>query len=197
MQLTLHVTRRTPQVSLRFFGANKVYAWSAKTRRAPSRHCGDARLHGHATGAMHDMSTHPPPPPRFCPGTCSGVRKVPGYQAGCYGHTVFGYTVHATLRRTHLRLRPRRFFKLFFFFFSLENVEEGHTAGDKSLVDCCASYHRDVSKQATTFFVVCVPLSSRRKSARHFVSPYVGGVVISYHPCDIVYSMGTRAPQSI
>ena len=32
-----------------------VSAWSVKTRRAPSRHCRDARrVHGHTTTAMHD-----------------------------------------------------------------------------------------------------------------------------------------------
>ena len=35
-------------------------AWSAKTRRALSRHCRDAKLNGHLTAAMHDMSTPPP-----------------------------------------------------------------------------------------------------------------------------------------
>ena len=33
--------------------------WSVKTRRAPSRHCTDARVYGHATTAMDDMSTPP------------------------------------------------------------------------------------------------------------------------------------------
>ena len=37
-------------------------AWSGKTRRVPSRHCRDARVYGHTTTAMHDMSTPPPPP---------------------------------------------------------------------------------------------------------------------------------------
>ena len=34
-----------------------MFAWSAKTRRAPSRHCRDARVCGHTTTAMHGMST--------------------------------------------------------------------------------------------------------------------------------------------
>ena len=38
-------------------------AWSVKTRRAPSRHCRDARVYGHTTTAMHDMRVHPPPLP--------------------------------------------------------------------------------------------------------------------------------------
>ena len=35
----------------------------AKTRRAPSRHCRDARVYGHMTTAMHDVSTPPSPAP--------------------------------------------------------------------------------------------------------------------------------------
>ena len=39
-------------------------AWSVKTRRAPSRHCRDARVYDHTTTAMHDVEyTLPPPPP--------------------------------------------------------------------------------------------------------------------------------------
>ena len=42
-------------------------ACSLKTRRAPSRHCRDARVYGHTTTAMHDMRTPPPPvPPLGC-----------------------------------------------------------------------------------------------------------------------------------
>ena len=48
MQLTLHTTRRT-----------LMSAWSVKTRRAPSRHCRDARVYGHTTTAMPDMTTPP------------------------------------------------------------------------------------------------------------------------------------------
>ena len=35
-------------------------AWSVKTRRAPSRHCRDARVYGHTTTAVHDRSIHDP-----------------------------------------------------------------------------------------------------------------------------------------
>ena len=39
-------------------------AWSAKTRRAPSRHCRYARVYGHTNTAMPDNEfTHPPYPP--------------------------------------------------------------------------------------------------------------------------------------
>ena len=38
-----------------------MLAWSVKTRCAPSRHFRDARVYGHTTTFMHDMSTpHPP-----------------------------------------------------------------------------------------------------------------------------------------
>ena len=46
-------------------------ALSVKTLRAPSRHCSDARLYGHTTTAMHDMSTPPPPPPRSTKTRCN------------------------------------------------------------------------------------------------------------------------------
>ena len=43
MKLTFHATRRTPT-----HGASRLVqampAWSVKTRRAPTRHCGDARV---------------------------------------------------------------------------------------------------------------------------------------------------------
>ena len=62
MQLTLHATRPTSH------GASRVVlamsAWSVKTRRAPSRHCKDARVYGHTTTAMHDNEYAPPPPRR-------------------------------------------------------------------------------------------------------------------------------------
>ena len=35
-------------------------AWSVKTRRAPSRHCRDARAYGHTTTPMHG-NEYPPP----------------------------------------------------------------------------------------------------------------------------------------
>ena len=59
MQLTLHATRPTPHGASRLVPA--MSAWSVKTRCAPSRHFRDARVYGHTTTFMHDMSTpHPP-----------------------------------------------------------------------------------------------------------------------------------------
>ena len=53
MQLSLHATHRKPH------GASSLVlamsAWSVKSRRAPSQHCRDARVYGHATTAMHDI----------------------------------------------------------------------------------------------------------------------------------------------
>ena len=70
MQLILHATRRTPHGASRLVQA--MSTWLVKTRRAPSRHRRDARVHGHKTAAMHKLSTppaslspsppHPPPP---------------------------------------------------------------------------------------------------------------------------------------
>ena len=62
MQLTLHATRPTPHGAWHLVLAMSA-AWSVKTRRAPSWHCRDARVYGHATTAMHDMSTPPHPRP--------------------------------------------------------------------------------------------------------------------------------------
>ena len=36
-------------------------AWPVKTQRAPSRHSRNARVYGHTTTAMHEISTPPPP----------------------------------------------------------------------------------------------------------------------------------------
>ena len=58
MPLTLHATRRKPHGASRLVLA--MSAWSVKTRRAPPRPCGDARVYGHTTTAMHDMSTPRP-----------------------------------------------------------------------------------------------------------------------------------------
>ena len=48
-----YATRLTPYGASRLLQATP--AWSVKTRRAPSRHCRDARVYGHATTAMHDI----------------------------------------------------------------------------------------------------------------------------------------------
>ena len=57
MQLTLHATRPT-FTALRAW-CQPMSAWSVKPRCAPSRHCTDARVYGHTTTAMHDVSTPP------------------------------------------------------------------------------------------------------------------------------------------
>ena len=58
MQLTVHATRRTPHGTSRLVLA--VPSWSVKTRHASSRRCRGARVYGHMTTAMHDMSTPQP-----------------------------------------------------------------------------------------------------------------------------------------
>ena len=65
MQLTLHAIRRTPSGSSRLVLA--MSAWSGKTRRLPSRHCREARVHDHTTAAMHER-IHPPPVHPHLPG---------------------------------------------------------------------------------------------------------------------------------
>ena len=61
MQLTLHVTRRTPHGTSRLVQA--LSARSVKSRRVPSGLCRVAMVYGHMTMALHGMSTHTPPPP--------------------------------------------------------------------------------------------------------------------------------------
>ena len=56
-RLTLHATRRTCHGASRLVLA--MSAWSVKARRAPSRHCRDARVYGHTTTAMHDSEYTP------------------------------------------------------------------------------------------------------------------------------------------
>ena len=59
MQLTLHATRRTPHGASQGL-VQTMPAWSVKTRRAPSRHRRDARVHGYTTTAMRDIEYTPP-----------------------------------------------------------------------------------------------------------------------------------------
>ena len=51
--------------------AQAMSAWAVKTRRAPSRHCRNARVYDCKTTAMHEMTTPPPPeaPPEPFPTT--------------------------------------------------------------------------------------------------------------------------------
>ena len=59
-RLAVHATRRTPHGASRLVLA--VSAWSVPTRRAPSRHCKDARAYDHTTTAMHGNGYTPSPP---------------------------------------------------------------------------------------------------------------------------------------
>ena len=56
--LTLHATHRTPDGASRLLDA--MFAWSVKTRRAPSRIRRDASVYSHMTTGMHD-NEYPPP----------------------------------------------------------------------------------------------------------------------------------------
>ena len=56
-QLTLHAIRRTPHGASGLVQA--LLGWSVKARRAPSRHCRDARVYRHATTAIHDIHYSP------------------------------------------------------------------------------------------------------------------------------------------
>ena len=49
--ITLHATRRTPHGDSRLLDA--TFAWSVKTRPAPSRIRRDASIYGHMTTGMH------------------------------------------------------------------------------------------------------------------------------------------------
>ena len=73
MQLTLNTTHLTPHGASRL--VQVMSAWSVKTRRAPSRHCRDARVYGHTTTAMHGMRT-PPPRPTLMP-HCPEISEMP------------------------------------------------------------------------------------------------------------------------
>ena len=75
MQLTLHATRPTPNDPSRM--AQDMSGWSVKTRRAPPRHCRDARVYGHTTTVMYDMST--PTPPRPAPHVALRLESVTCY----------------------------------------------------------------------------------------------------------------------
>ena len=66
MQHTLHAARRTPTSRFASRLVLTTSIWSAKTRRAPSRHCRDARAYGHTPTAMHDIE-YPPRLPLFRP----------------------------------------------------------------------------------------------------------------------------------
>ena len=57
--ITLHATRRTPHGGSRLLDA--TFAWSVKTRPAPSRIRRDASFYCHMTTGMHD-NEYPPPP---------------------------------------------------------------------------------------------------------------------------------------
>lgn len=58
MHFTVHAARRPPHDASRLVHA--IPAWSVNTRRAPSRRRRHARVCGHTTRGMHEVSTHLP-----------------------------------------------------------------------------------------------------------------------------------------
>ena len=90
MQLTLYATCRTPHGASRLVHA--MSAWSVKTRRAPSRHCRDARVYGHRLRPCMTICT-PSLPPRSMQAMCAWsvkTRRTPSRQcrdARVYSHT--------------------------------------------------------------------------------------------------------------
>ena len=54
-----HPSCGLPNTSRRCAWCKQVSAWLVKTRRAPSRHCKDARVYGRTTTAMHDIEYTP------------------------------------------------------------------------------------------------------------------------------------------
>ena len=76
-QLTLHSTRSAPHGASGLVQA--ISAWSAKTRRALSRHCTEARVYDHTTAAMNGLSALPPSPlPTSAPFRLSLTKQAKG-----------------------------------------------------------------------------------------------------------------------
>ena len=76
-QLTVYAIRRTPHGASRLVHA--MSAWSMKTRRAPSRHCRDARVNGPMDyTAVHGAML----PPHLTPFASRGMR---GQLSNAYG----------------------------------------------------------------------------------------------------------------
>ena len=75
MQLTLYAIHPTPHGASCLVQA--MSTWSVKTRRAPSRHCGNARVYSHTTTAMHDNEyTRNPPSVNAVRGDSARVTKT-------------------------------------------------------------------------------------------------------------------------
>ena len=106
MQPALHATRRTPHGASRLVQAMPV--WSAKIRRAPSRHCRDARvipLWSYHYGHAQTEYTRPPPK------TCCLVGENPDILiVGMLGSYHYGHTTTAmhevNIPHTHIKPHP-------------------------------------------------------------------------------------------
>ena len=103
-QFTRHATRRTPHGASRLVQA--MSAWLVKTQRAPSRHRVDARVCGHTTTSMHELSAPPSPYRIFGPQlqleahshSQRHLNDVPG--VSCSGSAVEECTTEATAGTT-------------------------------------------------------------------------------------------------
>ena len=121
MQFTLHATRRTPHGPSRLVQA--MSAWLMKTRRAPSRHSRDARVYGHTTTAMHELSTPPTHTAQlssahsYIPLTAAQRRAVPCGVVSCCAVLSFEHTAVPGIccEVTGTRYRYVRVFVLIFY----------------------------------------------------------------------------------
>ena len=75
MQFVLHAIRRTPHGASHLVQATS--ALLVKSRRSPSRHSRDARVYGHTTAAMHELSS-PLPWAKYIPGVQERRHIIPG-----------------------------------------------------------------------------------------------------------------------
>ena len=79
MQLALYASCRSPHGASRL-----VYAMAALTRRAQFRHCGDARVYGLETTAVHEMSTPSPPVSLLEVGMVHRLERDVWSMVGCF-----------------------------------------------------------------------------------------------------------------
>ena len=80
VQLTLHATRSTPHGASCL--AQAMSAWSVKTRRAPPRHCRDARVYDDTTTGIHG-NEYTPQHARASPRSRS-IKKAALLYSHCY-----------------------------------------------------------------------------------------------------------------
>ena len=82
-QLISEATRPAPHGASRL--VQPMSAWSVKTLRAPSWYCRGARVYGHTTTTMHDMSTPPPSLPSS-PSNLYSISRLAASRSNCLRH---------------------------------------------------------------------------------------------------------------